>query len=210
MIRQIRSPIDGRHKERQSSHIIRPDLGHMTASWSGVRRLWDRRGEPGKILGQEHVRDIKHKPKSNGSCRHKHKTRCDAGKSLAPSRVPYLYPHSIILDHSADVFSYLSLVVGGEGGGGEAGAAVAPSCLRPGFQLQTCLPLVSLAFPLFFFSSSSSPFRLFPLPLLNPYLLYPLYLFSCNCVLRVHCRLKADFLKLLSWCLRRQKKMARS
>lgn len=88
----------------------------MTASWSGVRRLWDRRREPGKILGQEHVRDIKHKPKSNGSCRHKHKTRCDAGKSLAPSRVPYLYPHSIILDHSADVFSYLSLVVGGEGG----------------------------------------------------------------------------------------------
>lgn len=134
----------------------------MTASWSGVRRLWDRRREPDKILGQEHVRDIKHKPKSNGSCRHKHKTRCDAGKSLAPSRVPYLYPHSIILDHSADVFSYLSLVVGGEGGlGGEAGAAVAPSCLRPGFQLQTCLPLVSLAFPLFFFSSSSSPFRPF-------------------------------------------------
>lgn len=90
----------------------------MTASWSGVRRLWDRRREPDKILGQEHVRDIKHKPKSNGSCRHKHKTRCDAGKSLAPSRVPYLYPHSIILDHSADVFSYLSLVVGGEGVGG--------------------------------------------------------------------------------------------
>lgn len=90
----------------------------MTASWSGVRRLWDRRREPGKILGQEHVRDIKHKPKSNGSCRHKHKTRCDAGKSLAPSRVPYLYPHSIILDHSADVFSYLSLVVRGWGGEG--------------------------------------------------------------------------------------------